>query len=586
MIDLKGFIFISLLGVVLAGGCSKSSRDEGRVLNLPVRAKVKGMDPIYANDRYSGNAVARVYEGLLSYHYLKRPFVLEPNLAVKMPEVKEGGLTYIFSLRKGVLFHDNPCFEGGRGREIVAEDVVYSFKRTAADPKALGWWVVDGKLLGLNEFRKKFAQDKATFKDSVEGIRALDRYTVQFKLVKPFPQFLYALAMPFFYVVSREAVEHYGEEFLNHPVGTGPFTLKKYDRTNRTVFHKNLKYRKKFYPSEGEASDRSAGLLEDAGKPLPLVDKLVVHTNVESQPRWLSFLAGKLDILSIPKDNFDTAVTPTRELTPDFKKKGIWLDITPSLDVTYTAFQHSHKLFGNVKLRRALSLAYDAQAANDLFFSSTALPAQSIIPPGIAGFIKGFKNPWVGPDIERAKKLLAEAGYPKGKGLPEITLDVTANTVSRQIGEFTRKRMAFIDVKIKVVTNPWPELQRKIETKATMLHSLAWGADYPDAENFLQLLYGPHGSPGSNGSNYKSRTFDRLFERARYLQDSPERTALYQQMYRFAADQVPWIYGVHRQKFTLIQGWLKNFKSMEFDHGVEQFYNVDGKRKRKLLESF
>ena len=382
-------LLLVIIGLV-AVSCQKRSTGNEKVLNLPITAKLKGIDPIYANDRYSGMAVARIYEGLLGYHYLKRPYTLEPNLATAMPEVKDNGLTYVFKLHKGVLFHDDPCFKGGKGREMVAEDVVYSFKRTAAEPDALGWWMVEGKIAGLDEYRKQVSTGKAPFSTPIKGIQALDRYTVQFKLTKPFPQFLYALAMPFFFIVPREALEHYGDEFINHPVGTGPFTQEPFKRTNRIVLNKNPNFRKKLYPREGMPEDRQNGLLNDAGKQLPLVDKLVMHINIESQPRWLSFQAGKLDLLDIPKDNFDTAVTPSRELAPDMQKKGIRLLITPSLDVTYTAFQHDHKLFDNVNLRRPMSLAYDPQESNRLFYSSTAMPAQSHRPSGDRRVYPGF----------------------------------------------------------------------------------------------------------------------------------------------------------------------------------------------------
>ena len=397
-----GMLTAGLLAVG-AGGCKRAEGNK-KVLNYPVGAKIKGMDPIYANDKYSGNAVARIYEGLLGYHYLKRPFVLEPVLAAAMPIIGDGGLTYTFKLRKGVIFHDSPCFPGGKGREMVAKDVVYSFKRTAAESNALGWWVVDGKLAGLNQFRKLVAQGKATIDTPVEGIAALDDYTVRFKLTKPFPQFLYALAMPFFYIVPREAVEHFGQEFINHPVGTGPFSLPEFRRTNRVVFSKNPTFRTKLYPSEGMPEDRRAGLLADAGKPLPLVDELVVHINVEPQPRWLSFQAGKLDFLSIPKDNFDTVITPSRNLTPEMLKKGVKLSISQALDLAYTAFQHANKLFANLGLRRAMSLAYDPHLSNTLFYSGTALPAQSIIPPGIPGFVQGLKTPGWDPTLSGLKK--------------------------------------------------------------------------------------------------------------------------------------------------------------------------------------
>lgn len=582
-VQLKLVAIIAILSVLV--GCNKSNDANENTVNIPVTAKVKGMDPIFANDRYSGNETMRVYEGLLEYHYLKRPFTLQPNLAETLPEVSNNGLTYTFKLKKGVLFHDSPAFPNGKGREMVAEDVVYSIKRTAGNIKALGWWVIDGKLKGLNEWRDKVtaAGAKVDFSEVVEGVKVVDKYTVQFNLTKPFPQFLYALAMPFFVVVPKEAVDHFGEEFLNHPVGTGPFMLDRYDRTNRIVYKKNPNFRDKFYPSEGMPGDKEKGLLDDAGKKLPLADKLVIQIMVEDQPRWLNFQKGKLDFLFIPKDNFDSAITP-EGLSPEMAKKGINLQIIPDLDVTYTAFQHTNPLFDNVNLRRAMSLAYDPATSNKLFYSGTAIAAQSLVPPGIAGNIPGFENPWMGPDIEKAKEYLAKAGYPEGKGLPEITFDTSASSVSRQIGEFFKKQMAKIGVNIKVITNPWPELQKKIQTRQTMLQSLAWGADYPDAENFLQLLYGPNKTPGANGSNYDNPEFNKMFEAARYLQDSPERTKLYEGMNKWASDQIPWIFGVHRQRYTLIHSWLKNYQYMPIDHGMEKYFRIDTDKKAAMLK--
>ena len=234
-------LITTLLCLLSLFGCTKKKNLDERVLNLAVSAKIKGMDPIYANDMYSSNEVARVYEGLLEYHYLKRPYTLRPNLAEAMPVVSKDGLTYTFKIKKGVVFQDDTAFEGGKG-ELVAADFVYSIKRLA-DPKlqALGWWIIDGKIKGLNEWRKKYSElPKVDYSEEIEGLRAVDKYTVEFKLTRPFPQFLYSLAMPFTFVVAKEVVEHYGKEFINHPVGTGPFKLPKFNQTNKITYTKTL----------------------------------------------------------------------------------------------------------------------------------------------------------------------------------------------------------------------------------------------------------------------------------------------------------------------------------------------------------
>lgn len=584
-------LLVGLLGLLSSfSSCTKGKKVDEKVLNLAIIAKVKGLDPIYGNDRYASNEVSRVYEGLLQYHYLKRPFTLVPNLAESMPEVSEDGLTYTFKVKKGVMFHDDKAFPNGKGRELVAEDFVYSIKRLA-DPKlqGLGFWLLDGKVAGLNEWRSKYSElPKVNYDEEVEGLRALDKHTLQFKLIKPFPQFLYALAMSFTFAVPKEAVEYYGQEFLNHPVGTGAYILPKFEQTNKIVYTKNPNYRKKTYPTEAAEEFRKLGYLDDAGKELPLVDKVVVQIMTEDQPRWLNFQKGNLDFIAVPKDNFDSAISPNKDVSDSLKKKGINLMITPSLDVTYTGFNHDMEIFKNVNLRRAMMLAYDVSKSNELFYNNTALPAQSIVPPGIKGFIEGYKNPYRGygskEDIERAKDLLAKAGFPEGKGLPEITYDAPASTTSRQIGEFFKKQMSQIGVNIKVVTSPWPEFQQKITNRKFMLYGIAWSADYPDAENFLQLLYGPNHSPGANGSNYNNPEFNEIFKQAAVMQDSPERTALYEKLYKMAAEEVPLIFGVHRQSYALIQGWLKNYMYTDFEAGRAKYLNIDLEKKKELMK--
>ncbi|MBL6990764.1 MAG: ABC transporter substrate-binding protein [Bacteriovoracaceae bacterium] len=578
-------VFAFILGI---GGCTKKVDVKERVLNLAVGSKIKGMDPIYANDRYSSNEVGRVYEGLLEYHYLKRPYTLVPNLAEAMPAVSADGLTYTFKVKKGVYFHDDKAFTDGKGRELVAEDFVYSIKRLA-DPKlqSLGWWVLDGKIKGLNEWRKKnSALPKVNYDEVVEGVKALDRYTVQFKLSKSFPQFLYSLAMTFTFATAREVVEHYGKEFLNHPVGTGAFVLPEFKQSNKIIYTKNPKFRKKLYPSEASEEFKQKGYLADAGKQLPLVDKVVVHIMVEAQPRWLNFQKGNIDYLGIPKDNFASTITPSKTLTPEQKKKGLILSITPSLDITYMAFNNDSDLFKNIKLRRAMSLAYDVNKSNELFYNGTGLPAQSVVPPGIAGNIKGYVNPYRGTDVAKAKALLVEAGYPEGKGLPAITYDISVSTVARQMGEFFKKQMKEIGINIKVQANPWPELQKKVDTRKVMMYGMAWGADYPDAENFLQLLYGPNKPPGPNGSGFNNEEFNRLYKVASLMQDTPERTALYEKMNRMIAEEMPVIWGLHRQDYVLYQGWLKNYIRSDFETGQVQYLNMDIEKKKALLSKF
>lgn len=576
---------MTLVIASILSGCAKKQDASERVLNIVSPAEIKGFDPIMSDDLYSGREIGKIYEGLLAYHWLKVPYELIPNLAESMPEVSKDGITYTFKIRKGVVFQDDAAFPNGKGREVEASDFVYSIKRLAdSKNQANGWWILDGKLKGLNEWRDKNANLPATnYDEEVVGLKALDKYTLQFQLAKPFPQFLYALAMGFTAVVPKEVVAKYGKEFINHPVGTGPYVLPKFDQGKRITYTKNPTFREKFYPSD--ASPEFKDLLADAGKKLPLVDKIVVHVMVESQPGWLKFNKGELDYYAIPKDNFASAIKDNK-LTADLEAKGIILTISPLLDLTYTGFNYENKLFQNTKLRRAMALAFDEGKSNELFYNNTSFSAQGAIPPGIAGHDKNYKNPYKGPNIEAAKKMLAEAGYPEGKGLPEILYDIPDSTTSRQMGEFFQKQMEQIGIKVKISASPWPEFQAKLKKRGVQMFGAAWGADYPDAENFLQLFYGPNSSPGSNSSNYNNPAFNKQFEAAVMMQDSPARTALYEKLNKFLAEEVVVIFNMHRQSYTVKQGWLRNYHSSDLNHDLYQYLNVDTAKKEELIKKF
>lgn len=577
-------VFAAVASLSLAG-CAKKQDANERVLNIISSAEIKGFDPIMADDLYSGREIAKVYESLLAYHYLKTPYELIPDLAAEMPTVSADGLTYTFKISQGVLFQDSEAFPGGKGRELVAQDFVYSLKRLAdSKTQSTGWWVIDGKIKGLNEWREKNSALPVTnYDEEVEGLKALDKYTLQFILTKKNPQFLYTLAMGFTSAVAREVVEKYGKEFLNYPVGTGPYVLPKFDQGKRIVYTKNPTFREKFYPSE--ASEQYKDLLKDAGKKLPLVDKVIVHVMVESQPAWLKFNKGEIDYFGVPKDNFATAIKDNK-LSDDLVAKGINLTITPMLDITFTVFNYDNKLFHNADLRRAMSLAYDEIKSNNLFYNNTGFIAQGAVPPGIAGNDPAYKNPWKGFNILKAKELLAKAGYPEGKGLPEIIYDIPDSTTSRQMGEFFKAQMEQIGVKIKIQASPWPEFQAKLKKRSGQVFSYAWGADYPDAENFLQLFYGPNSSPGANSSNYNDPKFNAMYEKVSVMQDSPERTKLYEEMNKYLAENAVAIFGLHRQAYTLKQGWLQNYRASDLHHDDTQYLNIDTAKKAELLKKF
>ena len=579
------FSIVFLSTLLIFSACSKKQDPKERVINVTAPSDIKGFDPMMASDVGSAAQIAKVYEGLLTYHWLKVPFELIPNLAEEMPAISKDGMTYTFKIKKGVFFQDDAAFPEGKGRELEAEDFVYSFKRHAdAKNQSTGWWLFDGKIKGLNDWRAKNEKlPAANYDEVVEGLKALDKYTLQITLAKVFPQFMYTMAMPFSYVVAKEAVNKYGKEFINHPVGTGPYVLPVFDQGKHIVFTKNPTFREKFYPSD--ASPEFKHMLGDAGKKLPLVDKVIVDVMVESQPSWLKFNKGETDFLYIPKDNYNTAVVDNK-ISKEMLAKDVFLTITPGLDVYFIGFNFDHKIFHNIELRRAMSLAYDVKTANTLFYNNTGFPAESVAPPGIAGNVSTYKNPWKGPNIDLAKKHLALAGYPEGKGLPEITLDTFSSTGARQKAEFFQKEMEKIGIKIKVVTNLSPELQAKIKKRSVMMIDYGWIGDYPDTENFLQIFYGPNSAPGANSANYNNPEFNKQYEIVAKMQDSPARTAMYEKLNQFLANEAVAIFTVHTQSYTLQQKWVKNYHDSDFIFDYHQYMNIDQLEKQETMKKF
>jgi oligopeptide transport system substrate-binding protein len=439
--------FISSALVSLAA-CTHKSDENPNTLHLYEPEKITSLDPAHANDLYSHTEVSRVYEGLVQYHYLKRPFVLIPQLIDAMPALSADGKTYTFKIKKGVLFQDDPCFKetAGKGRELTAEDFVYSFKRIG-DPATIssGWWIFDGKIAGFNEWHDQSAKVGTTdYAAKIEGLQATDRYTLQIKLTARSNQFLFNLAQSFASVVAKEAVDFYGAQFQNHPVGTGPFRLVEFNPNARMIYARNPTFHGENYPTEGEPGDKEKGYLEDAGKPLPFVDRVEVRVFIEDQPRWLTFMKGDLDYIVIPKDNYGQAFKDGK-MAPELLAKGIREQRYPMLDITHLSFNMIDPVLGKNKLlRQALSIVYDQKKVNALFYNGLALEAQGPIPPGLSGYDPNFKDPYRQTNVEKAKELLAKAGYPDGKGLAPLEYLTQSGTTMRQWSEYDEKQFAQI----------------------------------------------------------------------------------------------------------------------------------------------
>jgi ABC-type transport system substrate-binding protein len=509
-----------------------------------------------------------------------------------MPTVSEDGLTYTIKLRDDVYFQDDECFTatGGKGRKLVADDIVYSWKRIA-DIKNVSknWWIFDGRIKGFDDFREytKTAADKkdVDYSRPVEGLVAVDDHTLQVTLVKPWPQVVYMMSHLPTAAVPREAVEHYGEEFINHPVGTGPYRLKEWRHGSKIVLERNPTYREELYPSEGEPGDEAKGLLADAGKPMPLIDRVEISVIEEDQPLWLKFVGGELDIGGIPKDNFDTAISPNRELTPELQAKGIVLEIYDDPATFWYGLNMEDPVVGkNLPLRQAMNLAIDRQEYLKLFLNNRGTPARGVLPPMLSGYDPDLNSPYTVYDPDLAREKVKEAEKVHGGPLPTIILTMGGTgSTDRQQGEWLKRAYEKVGIKLDVDYMDWPSAQEKVKTKSAQMYAMGWVADIPDAENFMQLFYGPNASPGPNNMNYKNPEADKLYERLSVMENSPERNEIVRQMQQTVVDDLPCVLTVHRVVFLLHYDWLHNYKPHVFGYGLGKYRNVDAELRRERV---
>lgn len=574
----SGLRFLFL--VLILAGCTKRFQPEDSTFYSYVRENIHTLDPIHAHDLFSHQMAAQVYEGLYHFHYLKRPIEIEPLLASAMPTISKDGLTYTIPLKKNIYFHENTAFQKPRERLFIADDFIYSIKRLA-DPKSRSesYWVVENKIEGLDEWRRKKGEGLADYETPISGLRALDSHSLQIRLNKPNYQFLQNLTMAATYVVPREVVDFYGAQFGNKAVGTGAFQLAEWIRGSQLIFVKNPRYTSLTYPTEGTDEDQKQNNLRHAGRPLPLMDRLVIYEIPEPQPQWLLFLKGDLDVLQPHKDYQDTFIQKGR-LNDISQKKGFVLELPSSADVTYIGFNTENPFLKNKKVRQAFSLVFDRSFSIDKFYNFLATPAHGPIPPGLEGYDPSRKAFATDYNLEQAKKTLIEAGYPNGEGLPEFVYEMpSTHPVARQMSEFFKNQLALIGVKVRLSANTWPQFNDKIKKKKADIFDQAWNADYPDPENFFQLFYSKNISPGPNASNFKNERFDQLYEQALGLPSGPARKALYIEMENLIMDECPWIFNVHRQRPVVKQPWLYNHKFEVMIADTMKYYFVDSQQR-------
>ena len=555
--------------------------------------RVNTLDPALTADLVSASMVGEIYDTPLEYDYVKRPYRLKPSMLDRMPESNGEMTVFRFHLRDDLFFQPDKCFgvdSSGRPkkRRVVARDMAFSILRLADERNhSPGYWLIRGKIKGIGAFRAATAEsapwDFSPYDAGCEGIRVLDDRTLEIRLEKPDPRFLYAFAMPYMSVAPREAVEAYRGDFSSHPVGSGPFRLVEWRRGYKLEFERNPDFRTEYFRDAENPADRS--------RKLPLLERVVCPQVNEPVTAWLMFLRGDLDMNSVDKDSFDAVVAEGGGIAPALAARGVRMIRSPKMQIYYIGFCFADPLLAeNADLRKAISLAYDVRKRVE-FFNDCVIPANGPIPEGVAGYDPDFRNPYGRRNVELARKYLAKAGFPGGVDPKtgrrlKLTLDFGGTSATfHQLAEMFVEDMSAIGVEIVPILNNWPNFLKKSAEGRVRLYCVSWVADYPDAENFLQLFYGPNAG-SCNRSYFRDPVYDKMFDEIKTMPDTPERSAKYAEMAKYLVERCPWIFSHYPVSYRLSQGWVENYRPHDFCFSRWKYLNVDTKRRSELRRSF
>ncbi|MBC7513379.1 MAG: heme-binding protein [Herminiimonas sp.] len=568
----------------------------GKTLHVLLAEAESGMDPATASDASTLSVTENIFDALLRYDYLARPLRLQPNTVVALPVVSADRLTYTFHLQPGIRFATDPAF-GGHVRELTAADYVYSIKRLY-DPALKSPWLFlfEHKLVGDDALQPR--ADRATSSaipfdvdTPIDGLKALDRFTLQIRLQRPDNNLLFALATPATGAVAREVIAAHASATGNHPVGTGPYRIGLWQRNNRIVLEANPDFRVMPFDSvavgvAGSAADPLAASLR--GKHLPLIGRIDIRIMEEQQARVLGFLNREFDYLEpLPPPLTDMALIDGH-LKPALGARGVVLATSATLRTFYLWMNMDDPVVGGyasarIALRRAISLAYRQAEDIRLLDHGMAVAAQSPLPPDVLGYDPGYRSS-ARHDPALAAALLERFGYkrrgadayrsqPDGTPLT-LQMHTLASTTGRLRDEFWRRSLEAIGIRVTFKSDRFGDIIKASRQGTVQMFETNWIADFPDGENFYQLLYSKN-IGRANYARFRLPQYDRLFEQSQALSDSPARTALYRQMNQLIEGYAPWIVRTHPLEATLLQPWVRNYRRHPVENTTWRYLDID-----------
>jgi oligopeptide transport system substrate-binding protein len=570
--------------------------DMSKTLRVAFITDVTGFDPHATSDLYSAAISNAIFGNLWEFDYYVRPARFRGMLAERLPELSPDGLTWKVQLKKGLYFSDDPVFKGKK-REATAEDLIYAWKRML-DPKIISpkAWEISDKLAGtaaLVEAAKK--SGKFDYDTPIEGLKALDRYTVQMKFVKPAYTTVDLMQQYNWSPISREVVEAYRDvqgRVQGHPVGVGPYMMKEWVKGSKIVLTKNPNFNAATFPTEGEPDDAVA-LARNKGKLLPLVGNVEISIIEEPNPRLLTFKSGGFDYEFVGTDLVG-GVVKDGKLIPEYADKGIKHQRAMEPALGYDYFNMEDPIVGGytndkIALRRAILMAYPSDQALVTVWRNQAVSATQMIPPTQTGHIPNKKN-LLDVDVELANALLDKFGYkdkdgdgwrdmPDGKPLV-ITRSSSVRPIDRDKDESWKKAFDAVKIKLEISKQKWPDLIKQARAKQLQFWDIGWNSDGLDGDSFVGLLYSKN-SGQSNFANFNVKLYDELYEKAQTLPLGPERWALYKTMNEIATVNSVWYPGVFRYQNVLMQPWLLNYKRNPYRQHFWHLMDIDESKRPK-----
>lgn len=683
--------------LIVMAGCSPqpvnspyaSGDEHANVLHTAfTQRSPKFLDPASSYSTDETPFTYSIYEPLYGYHYLMRPYELEPRAAVSidppvyfnelgevLPEDAPGEdvavSVYDIKIKPDILYQPHPAFarqpdgsytywpmsvaelsdkfgmndfEHSGTRQLVADDYVYAFRRLAS-PRVISpiFGLLSEHVEGMREYGDTLREhDRAAREqlgdqartewldlrnDGFSGVQAVDPHMLRIRVLGKYPQFKYWLAMTFTAPIPWEADRFYHQPGMAEqnlslntwPVGTGPYMLTESIVNRRHVLSRNPNYRGEPYPCHGEPQDEAAGLLKDCGLPTPFIDRIEFSLEKESVPLMGKFLQGYYDIPEVGRGDYGVAMQVAAGDYVDkallYADRNIQIRSATAAQQYYFGFNWLDPVVGlgdtpeqqerNRKLRQAISIAFDWEQFVSIFQNDQAEVAQGPVPPDVPGFepLPEGRNPYVydlvdghvqRKPLDVAKELLREAGYPDGRdavtGQPLILhFDSAGGGGSSAMLDWMRRQLGSLNIQLEIRATDYNRFQDKMRHGTVQMYMWGWVADYPDAENFLFLLYGPNAKAitgGENASNYQSDEFDRLFDEMRFLNDGPEKDAVIHQMVDVVQHDAPWMFGYYPLSGGAWHGWVSNVKPTQMVRNTLQYYRIDPEKRATAIREW